>query len=201
MRHYFDLVLVEGNLEVPVMTRLLKDRSQPIIPGLILNKRGQGNFWIDAARMNRTAVSLRIAGLADSESATCPGELIRKKLKIPKAPMFTLNLAVRMVESWLIADVNLAKILKVPVEKWPRDPDKELHPKATLLRLVRQYAPYAFSRTFVVDAVSGLRPGPDYEPVLSDFILNRWKPEQAGECSHSLRRALKRLDEALGISG
>ena len=44
MKGGFDLVVVEGDLEVAVAARLLTERNHPLFPGLIVNKHGRLRF-------------------------------------------------------------------------------------------------------------------------------------------------------------
>lgn len=192
----FDIVFVEGSLEEHMMKRLLRDRGHPVQEGLINNKGGQGNFWRSIAGINRSH-GLRVAALADLEKAVCPGKLIRQKLGREPASFLTLNLAVRMLEAWLLADPNLAKYLKIPPDKLPLRPEAESHAKRCLLSLVRDYGDAKRKLTFLGPHSSTLHPGPDYEPLMGKFITDHWSPTEAARRSPSLKRALTRLDEAI----
>lgn len=196
MRRCFDIVIVEGNLETHVMERLLRDRRHPISEGLIVNKRGQGNFWTSLHTINRGS-GLKVAALADLENARCPGALIRGKLRVARSPFLTLNLAVRMLESWLLADPALAVFLGVPENKLPQFPEDEPHAKRCLLSLVKAHGKDRLKRTFLGPFENHLFPGPDYEPLLARFIRTEWNPGHARARSPSLGRALDRLDAAL----
>ena len=198
MKGQFDLVVVEGDLEAAVAERLLSDRGHPLFPGLILNKRGQAAFWSDAPRFNQAAQHLKILGLVDLEQHRCPSDVLRKKLKRERHPNFVLRIAVRMVESWLLADLRLADEFSIPREKLPVHPDRERHGKKLLIELVRRYSPRSVQTGFLPGARQHGLTGYDYETRLARFVAQKWVPADAAKRSPSLERALLAIDLIVG---
>lgn len=194
----FDLVVVEGDLEVVIATRLLSDRGHPTPAELFVNKRGQVAFWADAPRLNRAARHLSILGLVDLERATCPSGLLRRKLPHGKSAGFVLRIAVRMSESWLLADkVQIASYLKIPEGKLPRNPETTDHPKRELVRLVQRYSPASIKDDMVPGPNRSSLTGPLYEERLAEFVRTLWNPSTAALRSDSLKRSLKSIDACL----
>jgi hypothetical protein len=197
VKERFDLVVVEGDLEVAVASRLLGDAGHRVFPGLFVNKHGQAAFWSDAPRYNRAAQRLRILGLVDLERAACASGLIRQKIGPEKHPNFVLRVAVRMIESWLIADSGLADEFELPPSKLPRHPDQEPHAKKLLVNLVRGYSPAKIQAGFVPERLQRGLTGYDYEPRLARFVGKQWAPREAAKRSPSLRRALHAIDAVM----
>lgn len=161
----------------------------------ISNKRGGSRFWADAPRINASASKLRIFGLADLEQTSCAPDLIARHLPQRNAG-FSLRLAVRMVESWLLADSEAVSIaLSVPRNRVPAEPDLLLNPKESLVNLARTSSRASVRSALVPRERSGAHVGPDYLAFMSRFVEERWRPQAAAARSPSLARALKRLQE------
>ena len=115
--------------------------------------------------------------------------MIQRKLGRKKHPDFVLRFAVRMVESWLLADPGLADALSIPRAKLPRHPDSERHGKKLLIELVRRYSPRSVQDGFLPDVRQHGVTGYDYEPRLARFVERNWAPGDAAKRSPSLKRA------------
>jgi len=111
------------------------------------------------------------------------------------------RVAVRAVESWLLADAErLATFLGVPATSIPPDPDAESDPKRTLIGLAQRSRRSAIREDIVPRRGSGSRVGPGYAGRLIEFVLtaeDRWRPSAAVQRSDSLRRCVEAL-RALG---
>ncbi|HTZ20321.1 MAG TPA: hypothetical protein VMC06_05520, partial [Opitutaceae bacterium] len=129
----------------------------------------------------------------------CAGNLLASKLPRGRARQFILRVAVRMTESWLLADMaQIACFFAIPEGKLPRQPDAEAHPKKSLVRLVQLYSPDSIRRDVVpLPGHSGLT-GPLYEERLAEFVRTRWEPIKAAKKSPSLKRSLRAIDRFLG---
>ena len=112
-------------------------------------------------------------------------------------PGFTLRIAVRMVESWLMADAeSMADALRVNLRQIPARPDLLQDPKRDLVNLARRSRRVEVRRALVPSERSGARVGPDYLKFMRDYVRLHWRPAVAAERSPSLDRALRRLLEA-----
>ena len=73
--------------------------------------------------------------------ASCPPELIERLQGRPTA-RFCLRLAVREIETWLLADrAGIARLLRVPVGSITRDLEMLVDPKRYLIDLASEAAP------------------------------------------------------------
>lgn len=194
----FDLVVVEGDLEVAVATRLLSDRGHDTSAQLFVNKRGQAAFWSDAPRLNDAARHIAILGLVDLERELCVGDLLARKLPRGRSAQFLLRVAVRMTESWLLGDApKAAEFFRIPESKLPRHPDAENHPKRELVRLVQRYSPDSIRDDMVPAPGRSSITGPFYEERLAEFAQRHWEPLTAARRSPSLKRSLRAIDRFL----
>lgn len=109
---------------------------------------------------------------------------------------FALRVAVRMIESWLLADSEAVSIaLSVPRKRVPNEPDLLLNPKESLVNLARASSRVAVRSALVPRQRSGAQVGPDYLAFMSRFVKEQWRPQAAAAHSPSLARALVRLQE------
>lgn len=114
------------------------------------------------------------------------------------ASLMRLRVAVRAVESWLLADRrNLASFLRVPLARIPVSPDALPDPKRTLVSLSRQSRRGDIREDMVPRDSSGRSTGPAYASRLVEFVTTRWSPADAARSSDSLRRCRQRIRELL----
>jgi hypothetical protein len=105
---------------------------------------------------------------------------------------FLFRIAVREVESWLIADRHaLASFLRIPKTNLSAYPDSLNDPKVHLLGIIRAKGKRKMHHEMLPGRNS--RIGPEYNNVLCEFILKHWNPERAAKNSLSLCRALEAL--------
>ena len=108
-------------------------------------------------------------------------------------PKLCFRVAVRSIESWLMADVEIARFLSVRRSALPPNPDVVPNPKRFLTHLARS------SRSAEVrEAIGGPagthQIGNGYTLQLSRFVEEIWNPVQAAERSDSLRRAIAAVE-------
>lgn len=183
--------LVEGHMESVFLPVVLAQIGRADLRPTIRDAGGGPRFWQQAHRYNEAGEHATVLGLADVEQAQCAPALLAAKLP-RKSAGFHLRLAVRMLESWLLADrACLAGFLRVRVASVPADPDAVQHPKRALVDLARR----STSRT-VREALtpqdSGAVVGPEYVPVMSEFITTLWQAARARAASPSLETACLR---------
>lgn len=131
--------------------------------------------------------------LADLDAEPCAAEHVRELLPQPERLM-VLRLAVRAVESWLLADAQaLAAWLRVPPARVPSAPDGVSNAKQALVNLARTSRSGPLRQDIVPREGSGRAVGPAYTSRLAEFVVEHWEPERAAKNSDSLSRALGRL--------
>lgn len=186
--------LVEGYLD----GRLLRILWAQIGLGeqrLVVRDAGGGSsFWKLADRFNQAGRHRTMIGLADLEQVQCAATQLGK-LKGGLSDGFKLRLAVRMLESWLMADrAAFASFMGVAIARIPSEPDEEPHPKRMVTSLARTSSKRSIREGLVPEHSSGLV-GPEYTSMMSDFIDSHWDSTRARRRSPSLERACTRWSQ------
>jgi hypothetical protein len=181
--------LVEGHLEERLLAVLWhqlgkQDRQ------LTVRNAGGSPIWNHAKRYNEAGKHQLVLGLGDLEQASCASAALGA-LGRPLSAHFKLRLAVRMIESWVMADrETFAAYLGVRVAQVPRQPDLLPHPKRAVVDLARQSRKRSV-REAMVPAGAGLV-GAEYMPFMASYVESRWQVERARINSPSLERACMR---------
>ena len=183
--------VVEGYMESVFLPVVLNQIGRVDLQPNIRNAGGGTKFWPVAARYNEAGKHTAVIGLADLEQAECAPSLLASKLPY-QSPGFHLRLAVRMLESWLLADrQSMASFLKVPVSAMPTNPDSEMHAKRLLVDIARRSTSKSIRDALIPDDSGGVV-GPDYVATMSEFIGQHWRVAVARKTSPSLERACQR---------
>jgi hypothetical protein len=186
--------VVEGTIDAAVVRVLLRDVG--IMPGTEYIMGGKAA--LDRRLPGYNAAARRSPWLVVrdlDEDADCAPSLIAARVPQP-APFLCLRIAVRQIESWLVADrVEMAAFLGVPLERVAREPDRLPDPKRHLVELARQSRRRDIRDGLAVRSGSGIDVGPAYVPLLTEFVECRWSPRRAAEegRSDSLVRTVRRL--------
>ena len=176
---------VEGLLDEAVVKRLATDAGARIVQIHVKGGRAplldQLRGYHEAARYSPWLV------LCDLDQDECAPAFVGQHLPTPSD--LCLRVAVRSVESWLLADPGLASFLGVKQSRLPRRPEMELRPKQSLVNLAR-----SSRRRVIREDVGGEQnhrdPGPRYNDLLIEFVRERWDPRRAAEWAPSLGRAI-----------
>ncbi len=143
---------------------------------------------------------LYTVSLADLDNERCAGALIRKWFGIPdKHPIsfpkeLTFRVAIREIESWIIADHDAwAKFIGIPAINFSVTPDELRDPKLHLLNVIRSKGRKKFHKDMLPRGTASI--GPLYNEIMCEFIQNKWNPERAQENSPSLKRAIHAINE------
>lgn len=133
--------------------------------------------------------------------APCPSALLAQ-LRAAAHPRLCLRVAVRAVESWLIADRDaLAGHLAIDARRLEGDPEALADPKRRIVDACQHSRRAHIRKGLCPRPDSGRAEGPDYAEVLTAFACCAWSPERAAAASASLaqaRQALGRLRSGLG---
>jgi hypothetical protein len=177
---------VEGIVDEAVARAMLRQCGHEI--GTIRGRRGKG--WIDKNAVALRAASDTILIIRDLDhDADCAAKL-KRALRATDRQGFLFRIAVRKIESWILADsAGLAAFLRVPEAAIPLNADELSDPKAVLFGLGSK--PHGARKTIM------FRDEGDYTSRIIEFVSNRWSAERASESrrSQSLVRALNRLRE------
>jgi chorismate mutase len=121
--------------------------------------------------------------------------MIRDWLPVARNHNLIFRIAVREVESWLLADrIGFAKFLGIARDKLPKNPDDLIDPKAHLINLTRISRKRDLREDILPRIRSTAKQGPAYNERLVSFVRDAWNPSKASEYSPSLGRTLKALE-------
>jgi hypothetical protein len=163
----------------------------------VYGKSGKEQLLNLLPRYNQAARFMPWVVVVDLDrDAECAPDFVVEKLAEPTRWM-CFRVAVRAIEAWLLADrEHLANFLRVPVNKFPVQPDSEHDPKATLVNLARQSKLKTIHEDMVPRPGTGRSVGTGYAARLSEFIRESkqpWRPDIARQHSDSLQRCLDAL--------
>ncbi len=165
-------------------------------------ERGFGNIkkkTPSLVEMARRGISSFV--ITDLDSGECAPALIQRwaglpadePLRLPSALL--LRVAVREVESWIIADqAVLGVFLKISPANFSVDPDSLKDPKEHLLQVVRKKATKKWCRKMLPQYPTSSI-GPEYNNRLCQFVADHWDPGRAMANSQSLARTVRALRE------
>ncbi len=167
--------------------------------GQCLRKGGNGYLRARIPNFLQMAQRQPVVVITDLDVARCPPELRNSFVGRRVAPAsFVLRVAVREIESWLLADHPAMRSLIGPGGVLPPRPDELPDPKSLLLMLARR-APRRMREDLIKLRGAVASQGLGYNARLSQFVKEEWRPERASSRSDSLaraRRQLQRLSES-----
>ncbi|MGA2742965.1 MAG: hypothetical protein ABSG65_36700 [Bryobacteraceae bacterium] len=191
--HYFSAA-VEGVLDEAVLRRILVDLDTGL--DRVFGRKGKAFLRERIGGFNHDAKFRPWIVLVDLDrDAECPPALIVDCLPQP-APLMCFRVAVRELESWLLADTQaLAGFLGVRRILIPPAPDQLDDPKQVLVSLEAKARRAEIRRDLVPRPASGRPTGPGYTARMLEFVQDHWRPVVAESNSDSLRRCRKGLLE------
>lgn len=189
-------ILVEGLPDQAVAFRLLSESGIQFAPQRV-RRVSQPRFWEQAGRFLQASRTTGVFfALADLDAAGCAPGLLHDRLKGNVSRNFLIRIAVRAVESWLLADKEgLARFLAVPVSAFPNEsPDRIPDPKRAPVEIAGQSRKRAVREDMVPAPGRRATAGPGYTDQMREFIEGgHWHPRRAADRSDSLQRALGAL--------
>jgi len=184
---------VEGDLD-EVVLRSIADYVG-ISVGSVFGRKGKPYLlrmlggYNNAARFSPWVVLIDL-----DRNYDCAPTALANWLSDPADMMF-LRIAVRAIESWLLADRDrIAALLSVSPQSISSDPDSLGDPKRYLVDIARN-SPRSEVRTSLVPRPgSGRSVGISYNTKMIEFVTTgRWRIDYARRSSASLQRTLDRL--------
>lgn len=183
----------EGTLDLAVAEIILNRFGHEV--SAAFDKRGKDNLdsrlsgYLNASRISPWLV------LRDLDTDDCaPTVLNRIAPNIGQFPNMHLRICVRSVEAWLLADSQaFAQFLGVRIAAVPQDPDDLAYPKTTLVQIAAGSRRRNLRDGIVPRPQSGRAVGPEYNSIMTEFVLAHWNVERAIGQSPSLDRAVNRI--------
>jgi hypothetical protein len=191
-----ELAFVEGELERPVAATLLKHCQHHVPLERIISKGGGGTLWSQIARFQQVAINLKrpVFVLADLERERCAPSLLARRVRFEVDPRLVIRIAVRMLESWLLGDLEgLGAFLEIKKPSVDSPPDDLDNPKRALVELCRR-SPNKELRAALVPPNPRSIVGPGYLAAMSRFATDHWAPQRAEARSPSLAKAISALN-------
>jgi hypothetical protein len=190
------LLVVEDAPSEAVLRRLVISAGHNLHVTSVFRAGGFGQIKSRLENFRNASHVIPHIVMTDLDAYPCPPELL-KDWKVGKLPdRMLMRIAVREVESWLLADrEGIAKLLRVPLVKIPANPDELPDPKQVLLNLARKSKSPRFASEFVPANGSKAKHGPVYNEHLIGFATQHWDSSQAELASPSLERTIKRIKE------
>jgi hypothetical protein len=186
---------VEGLVDQAVFERLV--RTVRAEPGHVHRTDGKPRLLARLGGFNlaaRWTPWLVLVDLDDDKECAPP---FRQRWLPSAARRMCSRVAVRAIESWLLADVErLAEFLEVPSDRIPDRPDAVPDPKRALVKLAARSRSRQIRAELAPREGSGRFVGPLYTSSLIGFVLDTrggWRPGVAARRSDSLQRCLRDL--------
>lgn len=166
------------------------------MPGFVYGRAGKGSLRKNLRGYNEAAKYGPWFVLMDLDhDEPCAPRLRRQQMPSP-SPYMCFRVAVRAVESWLLADPQtLSQFLQVPLASIPKDPEKLDWPKRTMVGITATSRSRSIRDDMVPRVGSGRHVGSAYGSRMIDFVDRLWRPGVAATKSESLRRCLARMTD------
>jgi hypothetical protein len=185
---------VEDSLSETVLRVMLMQCGRNFAVGSCYCRGGYGYLKTKIGGFNQAAKGTAFLVLTDLNAYPCPPALIADWLRVPKHPNLLLRVAVREVESWVLADRQaFARFLGVPARFIPNHTDAAPDPKALLIDLARRSRNRERREAIVPRPGSTAKQGRDYNGELIRFVETQWSLGNAVKISSSLKRAVDAL--------
>jgi hypothetical protein len=186
-------LIYEDDLSEAVMTQILNQFPDKYEIFNSYSGNGFGYLKNNIKGFNQASVINPHFMLTDLDKYECPVALRNDWVDYELKPNFIFRIAVREVESWVLADrEGFSLFLNVSIVNFPLYPDNEPDPKNTLIQLAKR----SNKRTIKEDIVpinQNAKIGPNYNGCLSEFVFRSWNIENAILKSDSLRRAYETI--------
>lgn len=191
----------EDVLTEAIGKRLIQELKGEFQVGTVLRSNGFGYLRKRLKSFCELARHQPVLLITDLDQGRCPNDLMGSWLGADLKPATLLfRVAVREVESWLLADHQvICQMLNKPNLRLPDNPDELNDPKKYLIQLAKK-GPRNVREALVPEAGSTSVQGLGYNELLLHSVVPHWSPERAEQRSDSLRRARLRLSE-LALTG
>jgi len=181
---------VEDRLSEIVLRTILLQSGRPYHVTSCIGLSGFGYLRKNIRRLNNAAEGMPILILTDLDRVECAPILQREWLDVPQCPNLLFRVAVREVESWVMAHrTAFAAFLGIRMDLIPTNPDGLDDPKKTLLGLVSKSRKRDLREAIIPMPKSTAKVGPDYNDQVGEFVIKNWRVREAEQYSASLRKA------------
>lgn len=190
-------IATEDPLSEAVALRLISDIPTPCFIQHKLGRTGNGYLRSRMGSWYQMAQQQVMLVLTDLDRANCLVEFRDQWLDGPPPANLLFRIAVREVESWVLADHVAMRALVGTKGVLPLAPDELADPKQSLLKLAKS-APKHIREDLLKTIDGNLAQGLGYNARLTAWVNSEWSPQRAAERSPSLARARSRLNDVVG---
>ncbi len=184
---------VEDDLSEAVLIKILHDRY---VVGNCYKRGGFGYLKNNIAGFNNAAKSMPFLVLTDLDMGECAPTLLKEWLSVPVHHNLLFRVAVREVESWVLADRDrFARFIGIRKTLVPVNVDAIDDPKRCLINLARKSRKRNLREDIVPSEGSTAKQGPDYNGRLMFFVEEFWNPYEAMHNSPSLVRTIRAVED------
>lgn len=175
------------------MLKILSIFGDKYYAGISYDGQGFGYIKNNINGFNEAAITSVFFILTDLDNYECPMVLKNEWLRQPQRPNLIFRVAVREVESWLLADrEGFSTYTGVSITNIPVNPDLEIDPKRTLMNIIRK-SRKRYIKEDVIPLNDKAKIGPDYNGRLTEYVKEYWDLDRARLSSESLDRTVKQL--------
>jgi len=186
---------VEDSLSEFVLKKILEQSQRPFVIVNCLCHGGYGYLKKNIRAFNEASQGTPFMVLTNLDRAECAPTLITKWLPYPKHPNLLFRVAVREIETWLLAHREaFAKFLGISENLIPQNVDTILDPKQFLINLAKKSKSRELRQAIVPPAGNQhVTMGKNYNGKLKEFVETDWQVDIAVHCSDSLQRTVNAI--------
>ena len=183
-------IAVEGITDAAVVRRILTDHR--IVVAGEYGLRGKRHIDDKLRAFNAAAKYGNWLVVRDlDDDAQCAADLVAALLPSPSARM-RLRVAVRAIESWLLADAEgFSDYFSVAAHHVPENPESLTNPKAELVRVAQKSRSRALRSDILPSPGTTALVGPGYVARIIEYAESTWSWSRAARRSDSLRRCIR----------
>ncbi|MDD2773241.1 MAG: hypothetical protein PHP45_06055 [Elusimicrobiales bacterium] len=184
-------LVVEDRLSEAVLKRIMNDFK--LYPGTSFGLQGNGYIKKRIHAFQQAARYTPYIVLTDLDDNPCPPQLIHSWLGAAIVePKFLFRIAVREIETWLLADKpNITSYLGVSEHCIPNDVERQIsNPKEFLIDLAKRSRKKDIKEDIAPSNRSSAKYGKNYNGALIKFVSQIWNYNTAKHHSPSLDSAL-----------
>ncbi len=191
-------VVAEDQLTQAVLHKCISEALPTYSVARTEVKGGRGNVQRELGAYAALAHVMPVLIGIDLDGDDCAPTLLGNWGRLPPQEGLLLRVAVREVESWVLADQRrVASFVGAAPNEVPKRPDDLSDPKRSLLELVRTHGGSDLKADLVPRNYDASYPriGPAYNLRMCAFVAKKWRPHVAREKSESLERAMVALEQ------
>jgi hypothetical protein len=187
-------LVIEDPLSEAVLLNIIRQSSRPYAVGTSYGKQGNGYIRKNIAGFNNASKGTPFIVLTDLDNVPCAPTLMAEWLPVPRHHNLLFRVAIREVESWLLAHRKaFAGFLGIKEGLIPQDVDCINDPKSLLVNLASRSPKRELKKSIVPPIGSTRKQGPDYNGRLIHFVETTWRASVAKDNSPSLTRTIRAI--------